>query len=327
MARQIARDSIAIIGCGHVGSTSAYALMLRGVARELILLDINRDTAEAEAMDLQHAVAMTRPVRIRVGDYRDAAQASIVIIAAGVAGEPGESRLNLLARNVRVVRDCMTALSAEGFAGIVLMTTNPVDVLAQVAYEESGFPAGRVIGSGTLLDSARLRAMLGEELGVEARSVHAYIIGEHGDSEIAAWSSADVAGVPLREYARDGQLIDPSAVLERVRQAAPDIIRSKGFTSFAIASCVTRICEAILRDEHTVLPVSTLLSGQYGLFGVYLSLPCVVGRSGVERVIEMPLDAVEHAGLHASAGVLQRALLAVRSGSRQHRSGHGVSAT
>ena len=327
MARQIARDSIAIIGCGHVGSTSAYALMLRGVARELILLDINRDTAEAEAMDLQHAVAMTRPVRIRVGDYRDAAQASIVIIAAGVAGEPGESRLNLLARNVRVVRDCMTALSAEGFAGIVLMTTNPVDVLAQVAYEESGFPAGRVIGSGTLLDSARLRAMLGEEVGVEARSVHAYIIGEHGDSEIAAWSSADVAGVPLREYARDGQLIDPSAVLERVRQAAPDIIRSKGFTSFAIASCVTRICEAILRDEHTVLPVSTLLSGQYGLFGVYLSLPCVVGRSGVERVIEMPLDAVEHAGLHASAGVLQRALLAVRSGSRQHRSGHGVSAT
>ena len=316
MARQIARDSIAIIGCGHVGSTSAYALMLRGVARELILLDINRDTAEAEAMDLQHAVAMTRPVRIRVGDYRDAAQASIVIIAAGVAGEPGESRLNLLARNVRVVRDCMTALSAEGFTGIVLMTTNPVDVLAQVAYEESGFPAGRVIGSGTLLDSARLRAMLGEELGVEARSVHAYIIGEHGDSEIAAWSSADVAGVPLREYARDGQLIDPSAVLERVRQAAPDIIRSKGFTSFAIASCVTRICEAILRDEHTVLPVSTLLSGQYGLFGVYLSLPCVVGRSGVERVIEMPLDAVEHAGLHASAGVLQRALLAVRSGSR-----------
>ncbi|MBC8086004.1 MAG: L-lactate dehydrogenase, partial [Phycisphaerae bacterium] len=192
------------------------------------------------------------------------------------------------------------------------MTTNPVDVLAQVAYEESGFPASRVIGSGTLLDSARLRAMLGEELGVEARSVHAYIVGEHGDSEIAAWSSASIAGVPLREYALTGQLTDPGMILQRVRKAAPDIIRSKGFTSFAIASCVTRICEAILRDEHTVLPVSTLLNGQYGIEGVYLSLPCVVGRRGIERVIDIPLDAAEQAGLHESAGVLQRALLAVR---------------
>ena len=315
MTRSTSRDSIAIIGCGHVGSTSAYALLLRGVVRDLILLDVSRDVAEAEAMDLQHAVPMNRPVRVRAGDYRDASTASIVIVAAGVGGEPGESRLDLLGRNVKVVRECMTALAREGFTGIVLMTTNPVDVLAQVAYEESGFPAGRVIGSGTLLDSARLRAMLGEELGVEARSVHAYIIGEHGDSEIAAWSSADVAGVPLREFAREGQLIDPSAVLQRVRQAAPDIIRSKGFTSFAIASCVTRICEAILRDEHTVLPVSTLLNGQYGISGVYLSLPCVVGRKGVERVIEIPLDAAERAGLHTSASVLQRALVAARSGS------------
>ncbi|MBC8086156.1 MAG: L-lactate dehydrogenase, partial [Phycisphaerae bacterium] len=166
MTKHTSHDSIAIIGCGNVGSTSAYALMLRGVARELILLDIDPAAAEAEAMDLQHAVPMGRPVRIRAGDYRDAAKASIVIITAGVGGEPGESRLNLLGRNVRVVRDCMAALAAEGFMGIVLMTTNPVDVLAQVAYEESGFPASRVIGSGTLLDSARLRAMLGEELGV-----------------------------------------------------------------------------------------------------------------------------------------------------------------
>lgn len=286
--------------------------MLRGAARELILLDINPEAAQAEAMDLQHAVPMGRPVHIRAGDYRDAATASIVVITAGVGGEPGESRLDLLERNVGVVRACMAALSAEGFMGIVLMATNPVDVLAQVAYEESGFSAARVIGSGTLLDSARLRAMLGEELGVEARSVHAYIVGEHGESEIAAWSSASVAGVPLREYARDGQLSDPGAVLQRVREAAPEIIRSKGYTSFAIASCVTRICEAILRDEHTVLPVSTLLSGQYGITGVYLSLPCVIGRKGVERVVEIPLDAAEQAGLRKSAGVLQRALLVVR---------------
>ena len=314
MTRQTSRDSIAIIGCGHVGSTSAYALMLRGVARELILVDINHEAAEAEAMDLQHAVPISRPVRIRAGDFKDAATASIVIVAAGVGGEPGESRLDLLQRNVGVVRACMASLAAERFEGIVLMTTNPVDVLAQVAFQESGFPAARVIGSGTLLDSARLRAMLGDELGVEARSVHAYIIGEHGDSEIAAWSSASVAGVPLRQYAQRDQLQDPDAILQRVRHAAPDIIRTKGFTAFAIASCVTRICEAILRDEHTVLPVSTLLTGQYGISDLYLSLPCVVGRVGIERVIEIPLDAAEHAGLHASAGVLRRALLAVQGG-------------
>lgn len=319
------RDTIAIIGCGHVGSTSAYALMLRGVAREIILLDNNRAAAEAQAMDLQHAVPMNRPIRIRAGDYRDAAEASIVVITAGVGGEPGESRLDLLARNAIVVRECMAALSAEGFAGIVLMTTNPVDVLAQVAYEASGLPAGRVIGSGTLLDSARLRAMLGEELGVEARSVHAYIIGEHGDSEIAAWSSASVAGVPLHEYAQEGQLADPAALLERVRHAAPDIIRSKGFTSFAIASCVARICEAIMRDEHSVLPVSTLLTGQYGIAGVYLSLPCVLGRAGVERVIAIPLNDVEHAGLHASAGVLQRALQSVQTDGGASRAERGPS--
>ena len=305
-------DRIAIIGCGHVGATSAYALMMRGTARELVLLDSNRDIAEGEAMDLQHAVPLHRPVRIRAGDYGDAAQAAIVVIAAGVGSRPGESRLDLLGRNVGVVRECMKRLLAEDFAGIVLMTTNPVDVLAQVAQEESGLPVGRVIGSGTLLDSARLRAMLGAELGVEASSVHAYIVGEHGDSEIAGWSSAHVAGVPLHEYARNAESTRPDVLLERVRQAAPEIIKSKGYTSFAIASCVARICDAILRDERTVLPVSTRLYGQYGISDVYLSLPCVVGRGGVERVIELPLDEAEQTGLRASADVLRRTLAEVR---------------
>ena len=224
---------IAVIGCGHVGATSAYALMMSGVARELVLVDLNRELAEGEAMDLQHAVPMGRPVRIWAGDYADAARASIVVIAAGVGSRPGETRLDLSGRNVRVVRDCMKQLLAEGFDGIVLMTTNPVDVLAQVAQvaqEESGLPVGRVIGSGTVLDSARLRAMLGAELGVEARSVHAYIIGEHGDSEIAAWSSAHVAGVHLREFCRNAKSSYPDfdALLARVRQAAPEIISHKG---------------------------------------------------------------------------------------------------
>jgi L-lactate dehydrogenase len=268
-------NRIAIIGCGNVGATSAYALMMRGVARELVLVDLHSELAEGEAMDLQHAVPLGRPVRVWASDYMDAARSAIVVIAAGVGSRPGETRLDLLGRNVGVVRDCMKRLLAEGFAGIVLMTTNPVDILAQVAQEESGLSVNRVIGSGTVLDSARLRAMLGAELGVEARSVHAYIIGEHGNSEIAAWSSAHIAGVNLREYCRSGAIACPDfdALLERVRQAAPEIIEHKGYTSFAIASCVARICEAILRDERTVLPVSTMLHGQYGISDVYLSLP------------------------------------------------------
>jgi L-lactate dehydrogenase len=302
------RDRVAIIGSGHVGATSAYALLTGGLAREIVLLDINLKHAEGEAMDLQHAVPLADPVRVWASDdWREAAEASIAVVAAGVGGRPGESRLDLLSRNVSVVRDCTRRLMDAGFDGVLLMTTNPVDVLAQVAQAESGLPPSRVISSGTVLDTARLRAMLGEALGVDARSIHAYIIGEHGNSEIAAWSAARVAGVPLADYCAGGECPDFDEFLRRVRRAAPDIIERKGYTSFAIASCVARICEAILHDERTVLPVSTLLTGQHGIEGVYMSLPCVVGRRGVERIIELPLDEQERAGLHASAEVLRKA--------------------
>ena len=308
------RGRVCVVGCGHVGTTSAYALMLGGLAREIVLLDLDARRAEGEAMDLQQAAALARPVEVRAGDWRDAARSSVAVIAAGVGGRPGESRLDLLGRNAVVVREVMTRLLGGGFGGVVLMTTNPVDVLSQFAQEDSGLPVERVIGSGTVLDSARLRAMLGEELGVEPRSVHAHVIGEHGDSEIAAWSSARVAGVPLREFcaaAGRGEL-DFGALLGRVRRAAPDIIERKGYTSYAIASCVARICEAVLRDEHSVLPVSTRLTGQYGISDVYLSLPCVVGRRGVERVVEIPLDERELEGLRASADLLRRTAAGVR---------------
>lgn len=298
-------NRVAIIGCGHVGATSAYALLLNGIAREIVLVDRNTEHADGEAMDLQHAVPLGRPVRVWSGNYKDAGRAAIAVIAAGVGGRPGETRLDLLARNIVVVRDCIRRLMDEGFDGIILMTTNPVDVLAQVAQDESGLTMNRVIGSGTVLDTARLRAVLGDALGVEARSIHAYIIGEHGDSEIAAWSSARVAGLPLSDYCAPA-CPDFDELLRRVRRAAPDIIARKGYTSFAIASCVERICEAILRDEHTVLPVSTMTSGQYGIDGVYLSLPCIVGRGGVERVIELPLSDSEREGLRASANLLRR---------------------
>ncbi|HEX6185897.1 MAG TPA: L-lactate dehydrogenase [Pyrinomonadaceae bacterium] len=308
------RGRVSVVGCGHVGATSAYALLMRGVAREVVLLDADMRRAEGEAMDLQQAAALARPVEVRAGDWSDAADSAVVVVAAGVGGRPGESRLDLLGRNVSVIRDVMEKLMSRDFGGILLMTTNPVDVLAQLAQESSELPAARVIGSGTVLDSARLRTMLGRHLGVEPRSVHAHVVGEHGDSEIAAWSSARVAGVPLREFCEGAGVECPDFVelLRRVRRAAPDIIERKGYTSHAIASCVARICEAVLRDEHSVLPVSTLLTGQYGISDVYLSLPCVVGRAGVERVIEIPLDDAEREGLRASADLLRRTMDGVK---------------
>ena len=309
------RGRVCVVGCGHVGATSAYALMSGGAAREVVLLDSDARRAEGEAMDLQQAAALARPVEVWAGDWPDAARAEVVVVAAGVGGRPGESRLDLLGRNVVVVRDVTERLLANGFGGVLLMTTNPVDVLAQFAQEVSGLPVGRVVGSGTVLDSARLRAMLGRKLGVEPRSIHAHVVGEHGDSEIAAWSSARVAGVALREFCAGARIECPDfdELLRRVRRAAPDIIERKGYTSYAIASCVARICEAVLRDERTVLPVSTRLAGQYGIEGVYLSLPCVVGRNGVERVIEIPLDEEETAGLRASADLLRRTVETTRT--------------
>ena len=313
---EVKQGRVCVVGYGHVGTTSAYALMMGGLAREVVLLDVDARRAEGEAMDLEQAAALARPVEVRAGSWEDAARAAVVVVAAGVGGRPGESRLDLLGRNVVVIRDVMQNLLSRDFGGIVLMTTNPVDVLAQFAQEFSGLPTGRVIGSGTVLDSARLRAMLGRHLGVEPRSIHAHVVGEHGDSEIAAWSSARVAGVPVREFCEGAGLECPDfdELLARVRRAAPDIIERKGYTSYAIASCVARICEAVLRDERSVLPVSTRLTGQYGIDGVYLSLPCVVGRDGVERVIEIPLDESERDGLRASADVLRTTIEKMREG-------------
>jgi L-lactate dehydrogenase len=305
-------NRIAVIGAGHVGATCAYAFLMQGLAREIVLVDLDEARAEGEAMDLGHAVPLASPVHILSGGYADAARADIVVIAAGVGGVNGETRLELLDRNAHVARDIVRRLMDEGFDGILLMTTNPVDVLAQVAQEESGLSAARVLGSGTVLDTSRLRALLGEALGVDPRSVHAYIIGEHGDSEVAAWSSAHVAGVPLT--ASWGAGLDFDDLLSRVRRAASMIIKRKGYTSFAIGSSVARICRAVLGDERTVLPVSTMTTGQHGIEGVYLSLPCVVGRGGVERVIELSLSPAEKEGLNRSAEVLRRALESCRPG-------------
>ncbi len=309
MAKQ---NRVAIIGCGHVGATSAYSLLMNGSVEELILIDSDSDKLLGEVMDLQHAVPLAHHVSIRRGNYRDAAKADIVVIAAGVRTLPEESRLDLLDRNVVVIREIIAELMRHKFDGIILMTTNPVDVLAQVAQEESGLPANRVIGSGTVLDTARLRAMLSDKLKIEGRSIHAYIIGEHGQSEVATWCAARIGGAPLVDFCNP-DCPDFDKMLVAVRNSAPEIVRYKGYTSFAIGTCVNRICEAILHDERAILPVSVKTDGQYGIFDVYLSLPCVVGRGGIEKIIELPLSDDEKCGLLASAAILKKTFESLKS--------------
>jgi L-lactate dehydrogenase len=302
---------VAVIGAGNVGAATAYALLHSPLVREVVLIDSNAEKAEGEAMDLSHAAPLGPPVLVRAGGYEDAAGSDIAVVTAGTAGsKPGESRLDLLGRNAPIVRECVDNLRAHGFNGILLVVTNPADVLTYVAQQASGLPADRVIGSGTLIDTARLRQVLAEALQIEPRAVHAYVLGEHGDSEVAAFSCAHVAGVPLEQFARSaGVSLAWGDIAEQVRGSAHEVVARKGHTAFAIASSVARICEAVLRDEHAVLAVSTRLSGQYGgIHGVYLGTPCVVGANGIERVIELPLDEKEQASLRASADVLADAI-------------------
>jgi L-lactate dehydrogenase len=297
------KNRVAIIGCGHVGATSAYSLLMNGLVEELVLIDKDGGKLLGEVMDLRHAVPLAHPALVHKGNYREAAKADIVVIAAGVSTQPGETRLDLLSRNITVVREIVRKLKRHKFDGILLMITNPVDILARVAQEESGLPPARVIGSGTVLDTARLRSMLSEKLQIEGRAIHAYVIGEHGESEVATWCAARIGGAPLVDFCTP-DCPDFELMLEAVRASAPEIVRHKGYTSFAAGSCVNRICEAILRDERTILPVSAMTSGQYGIAGVYLSLPCVVGRKGVEKIVELPLSEQERKGLLKSAAIL-----------------------
>lgn len=301
-------NRVCIVGCGRVGMASAYALIQSSFIREIVLVGRDREKTEGEVMDLEHAVAvpMKSPINVINGSYADAAASSTVVIAAGQAtGGSDTSRLDLLDANAPVIREIVGKLRNEGFDGVLVMASNPVDLLVQVALEESGLPAGRVIGTGTLVDTARLRGMLAEAFDIEPRGVDAYIIGEHGDSEVAVWSGAHIAGVPLNRCAPQ-EPQDYARMLERVRRAAPEVVRRKGHTEYAIGLCVQRICEAVLRNEHAVLAVSTVLGGEYGLTGVCLGTPCIVGKNGIERIIQLDLDDGELAALHRSAETLQR---------------------
>ena len=299
---------ISIIGCGHVGTSCAFALLQNHLAREIVLIGDTEAHVQGEALDLQQAVPLGTPVNdLRRNLQRRSGQCDRHHHRRRLPASSSGSRLDMLAGNVVIVRACITKLMAEGFDGIILIATNPVDVLTYIVQKETGLAPGHVIGSGTLLDSERLRHILGEQLNVDPRSVHAAIIGEHGDSSVAVWSAAQVAGLPLAHYPGANTLPTHEELLIAVRYAGPVVATLKGNTCFAIASCVTRICEAIVRDERSVLIVSTLMTGQYGLHDVALSTPCIVGCGGVESVIELHLNKAEQKALEASAAVLQQA--------------------
>lgn len=299
---------IAIIGAGHVGSTAAYALMLRALVSEIVLIDSNAALAEAEAADIADANALARPARIWAGTYTDAASASIAILTAGAATHGTESRLSVLSRSAAIVGACATSLVEAGFAGTILVAANPVDVMAHVAFTKAGLPAHRVIGTGTLLDSSRLSQTLATRFDVAPGAVTGLVLGEHGDSEVAAFSSVRIGGLTLDDFAKPRDPLDTEAVAKEVREAGYRILAGKGYTAFGIATAIVRICEALIRDERIVLPVSTLMTGAFGIEGVFLSLPCILGTEGVERVLLPALSPAELAGLRHSAEVIRHAI-------------------
>lgn len=311
-------SKIAVIGVGNVGMAFAYAAALRRLAGEIVLIDANLERAEGESMDLSDAMALVGPVRIRSGGYDLCAGARMVVITAGARQQPGQTRLELLQVNAALIRSIATTVSQYAANPIYIIASNPVDVLTHLAQEATGAPPGRIIGSGTVLDSARFRGHVAELLGVDVRGVHAHIVGEHGDSELALWSRANISGIPVAEMCgRRGITFDAGfrqRALAHVREAAYEIIRRKGATGYGIGVSLCRIVEAVLHDEHSVLTVSCPVKGVYGLPDVNLSLPCVIGADGIEEVLDAPIAAEELAGLVASAEVLAHHLDTVREG-------------
>lgn len=300
---------VAIIGCGFVGSASAFCLMQSGLFSEMVLLDAFKEKAEGEAMDIAHGVPFSKPMKIYAGDYDDIMDAAIIIITAGVGRKPGETRLDLVQKNVGIFKSIIPEIGKRKYQGILLVVSNPVDILTYVALKLSGMPENRVLGSGTVLDTARLKYKLGEHLSVDSRSVHTYIIGEHGDSEIAAWSSANVSGVPLTKFCEMRGYFNHAEELEQiaedVKYSGKEIIAKKKATYYGIAMSVRRICAAIVNDEKAILSVSSLMHGAYGVKDVALSMPTIVGKNGVETQVPYELSDKEAEALRKSAEALK----------------------
>ncbi len=308
----------AIIGCGNVGATTAYTLMQSGLLSELVLIDIDKKKAEGEALDLLHSMPFFSPVNIFAGDYEDLTDCGIIIITAGANQKKDETRLELTEKNVKIFKSIVSSICIYNREATILVVTNPVDVLTYETMKQSGIPENRIIGSGTVLDTARLKYLLGRHFSVDPRNVHAFIIGEHGDSELAVWSSANISGIDLDSYCErchhricDRAKLDE--IYRNVKNSAYKIIDAKGATYYAIADAVRRVVKAIIRDEKTILTLSVIPDGEYGLRDLSIGLPCLVGKNGVEKILEIPLSSEESEKLHASAEAVRDAISKIES--------------
>ena len=304
---------VVIVGAGAVGSTFAYALAQKGLAYEICMMDVNRDYVSGQVLDLAHGLPFYPPVQIRVGKNEDYSDAQVIVITAGAKQAPGESRLDLIQKNAALIGGIVDEIVAQKSQAILLITSNPVDILTYVALERSGWPKGRVIGSGTVLDSSRFRYLLSQHCKVDVSNVHAYILGEHGDSEFAAWSMTHVAGVSIDDYCPVcagcvNWALERQQIVQEVKDSAYHIINYKGATYYAIGMALVRIVGTILQDQRSILTVSTLLDGEYGISDVCLSVPCLVGQEGVKQIIDAKLLPEEEELLVKSASTLQAAL-------------------
>ena len=306
---------VAVIGCGNVGASIAFHIVERSMFSEMVLIDINKEKTEGEAMDLSHGLPYVAPMEIYAGDYKDVADAAIIIITSGAAQKPGETRIDLVKKNSAIMTSIIDQIAAVKPEGILLIVSNPVDVLTHVALKRSGLPKNRVFGSGTVLDTARLKYLLASRLHVDSRNVHTVIIGEHGDTEFPVNSIANVSGIPLYDFFalenQDGYEAMLAEIQEDVRTSAYEIIKKKGATYYGIAMAVGKICRSIVSDEKSMLPVSVELEGDYGLSGLSISVPCIVGKNGVEQVLEMPLNVQERRELKKSADSLKKVIASI----------------
>ncbi len=302
---------VVVVGTGHVGATFAFSLMISGLASNIVLIDVDRKRAEGHAMDLTHGLSFAQPCSIHAGDYPDCKNADIVVVTAGAAQKSGESRLDLVRKNTDIFKKMIPEIVRYD-PGILLIVSNPVDILTQVALKVSGYPANRVIGSGTVLDTARFRYLLSRHCRVDPRNVHAYIIGEHGDSEVPVWSRVNIGGVPfIDDCPVCGKSCKPAKreeIFEQVKSAAYEIIDRKGYTNFAVALGLVRIVSAILRDENSVLTVSGLLDDYHGVGGICLSVPVILNNRGISRPLGLTLSESEAESFRASADVIKEIL-------------------
>ncbi|MFW7433736.1 L-lactate dehydrogenase [Vagococcus carniphilus] len=304
-------QKIIVVGNGAVGSSYTFALVTQDIAQEVGIIDIDKNKAEGDAIDLSHALAFTSPKKIYAAEYSDCKDADLVVITAGAAQKPGETRLDLVNKNLKIFQGIVKSIVDSGFNGIFLVASNPVDILTYATWKFSGFPQHKVIGSGTSLDSARFRQTISELVGVDARNVHGYILGEHGDTEFPVWSHANIAGLQIYEWVKDHPEVDEEEMVNiffKVRDAAYTIIEKKGATFYGIAVALARITKAILNDENAILPLSVYLDGHYGLNDIFIGAPAVINSNGVQNIVEIPLTDAEQEKFDYSAQKLKEVM-------------------